>query len=128
MTRSPTLEAAKPPFDAVIFDLDGVVTDTAAVHEAAWKELFDAVLHDPRISAGADTSPFHRSDYLHLVDGRPREDGVLTFFAARGVTIPRGNPDDSPERWTAFGLGALKNQLFQKRLETSGVSVFPETV
>lgn len=128
MIRSPTLEAAQPPFEAVIFDLDGVVTDTASVHEAAWRELFDQVLKDPRIPADADASPFRRADYLDFVDGRPREEGVLAFLASRRVVIPRGEANDAPGDWTAFGLGALKNELFRRRLETSGVSVFSETV
>ncbi|MDQ4491513.1 HAD-IA family hydrolase [Sinomonas sp. ASV486] len=128
MTRSPTLEAARPPFDAVIFDLDGVVTDTAAVHEAAWRELFDAVLRDPRVPAGTDASPFRRADYRAFVDGRPREEGVLAFLAARGVAVPRGDAGDPADRWTAFGLGARKNRIFHRRLEATGVSVFPETV
>ncbi|MEA5456834.1 HAD-IA family hydrolase [Sinomonas sp. JGH33] len=128
MTRSPTLEAARPPFDAVFFDLDGVVTDAAAVHEAAWRELFGSVLHDARVPEGANTSPFRRDDYLRYVDGRPREDGVLTFLGARGIQLERGDASDRPGEWTAFGLGALKNQLFRDRLASSGVSVFPETV
>lgn len=128
MTRSPTWDAARPPFDAVVFDLDGVVTDTAVVHEAAWRELFDSVLKDPRAAEGADTSPFTRRDYLDLVDGRPREEGVLSFLGARGISVPRGDADDPPGRWTAFGLGGMKDQLFRKRLEEDGVSVFAGTV
>lgn len=127
MSRSPTLEAARPPFDAVIFDLDGVVTDTAAVHEAAWRELFDGILRDARLTGDADTSPFRRGDYLDFVDGRPREEGVLAFLAARGVSIPRGEASDGPDQWTAFGLGARKNEIFRRHLE-AGVSVFPETI
>ncbi|HKU11804.1 MAG TPA: HAD-IA family hydrolase [Sinomonas sp.] len=127
MTRSPTWEAAKPPFDAVIFDLDGVVTDTAIVHEAAWRELFDGVLKDPRIVSGVDVSPFRRSDYLDFVDGRPREEGVLTFLRSRGIQIPRGDASDEAGTWTAFGLGALKDRLFRNRLG-AGVSAFAGTV
>jgi HAD superfamily hydrolase (TIGR01509 family) len=127
MTRSPTIDAMQPPFTAVIFDLDGVVTDTAAVHEAAWRELFDEVLRDPRIPAGADTSPFTRGDYLGLVDGRPREEGIVGFLASRGVALPPGTPEDGPEAWTAAGLGVRKNGLFRARLAEHGVEVIPET-
>lgn len=125
--RSPTVEAIQPPFNAVIFDLDGVVTDTAAVHEAAWRELFDAVLRDPRVPEGADTSPFRHEDYLDYVDGRTREEGVSTFLGARGITLPPGDARDAPGAWTVHGLGARKNELFTEHLAASGVEVFPES-
>ncbi|WP_413248727.1 beta-phosphoglucomutase family hydrolase [Sinomonas flava] len=128
MTRSPTLDAMQPPFKAVIFDLDGVVTDTAAVHEKAWRDLFDAALRDPRMPPGADTSPFRRSDYLEHVDGRPREEGVEAFLASRGIELPRGTAADGPDAWTVTGLGARKNELFARHLAETGVAVFPETV
>ncbi|MDR6622702.1 beta-phosphoglucomutase family hydrolase [Sinomonas atrocyanea] len=125
--RSPTVEAIQPPFSAVIFDLDGVVTDTAAVHEAAWRELFDAVLRDPRVGAGADTGPFRHEDYLEYVDGRPREEGVTAFLGARGIALPAGSGHDGPGAWTVHGLGARKNELFGRHLAASGVKVFPES-
>ncbi|KHL04206.1 HAD-IA family hydrolase [Sinomonas humi] len=127
MTRSPTWDAARPPFDAVVFDLDGVVTDTAVVHEAAWRELFDSVLNDPRAADGDGAQSFSRGDYLRFVDGRPREEGVLAFLGSRGISIARGSADDAPGSWSAFGLGALKDQLFKKRLEAGGVEVFEGT-
>lgn len=128
MTRSPTLEAARPPFDAVIFDLDGVVTDTAAVHEAAWRELFDIVLRDPRVPSGADTSPFSRAEYRLFVDGRPREEGVLAFLSARGVAVPRGDAEDPADSWTAFGLGARKDALLAHRRVRDVTSLEEEIV
>lgn len=128
MTGSPTAAAAVSPFDAVIFDLDGVVTDTAAVHAAAWKELFDEVLKDPRIPAGANRGPFRIEDYLKYVDGRPREEGVRVFLASRGIVLPDGKASDTAEEWSVFGLGAHKNRLFMERLDREGVLAFPGTV
>ena len=92
MTESPTAAAALAPVDAVVFDLDGVVTDTAEFHAAAWKELFDAVLQDSRIPQDARRDPFTDADYLSYVDGRTREDGVTAFLESRGVTLPAGGP------------------------------------
>src|SRR3954468_12912341 len=85
---SPTVAGTLSPFDAVIFDLDGVVTNTAAVHQAAWKELFDSVLQDPRMPDDGDKGEFEGQDYLRYVDGRPREDGIKAFLHARGITLP----------------------------------------
>lgn len=128
MTESLTVAATLAPVDAVIFDLDGVVTDTAELHAAAWRELFDAVLQDDRISQDARRDPFKDSDYLRFVDGRTREDGVVTFLASRGVTLPAGEPSDKPGEWTAFGLGARKNGIFEEMLRLRGVPVFPGTL
>src|SRR6476661_5784738 len=121
MIGSPTAAAAKPPFDAVIFDLDGVVTNTALVHQAAWKDAFDRIFQDPRMPAGANRTPLTRADYLSFIDGMPREDGVVRFLAARGVEIGRGAETDEPGAWTGFGLGAWKNELFHQRLRQDGV-------
>ena len=128
MIRSPTAVAAKPPFDAVIFDLDGVVTNTALVHQAAWKDAFDQILQDPRVPAGANRAPRTRSDYLIFIDGRPREQGVVNFLAARGVHVERGSESDGPGAWTGFGLGALKNDLFLQHLKHDGVQTYPGTL
>lgn len=128
MTTSPTASAALSRFDAVIFDLDGVVTDTASVHEAAWKQLFDEVLGDPRIPPEAQKGAFSTNDYLNYVDGRPREDGVTSFLASRGVTLPAGNRADAAGSWSVQGLAKLKDQLFKERLERDGVRSFPGTV
>jgi beta-phosphoglucomutase family hydrolase len=128
MTASPTAAAARPPFDAVIFDLDGVVTNTARTHRAAWKEAFERILHDPRVPDTADRSPMSKADYRAYVDGLPREEGVLKFLAARGVTVERGTERDEPGAWTAHGLGALKNRLFLEHLRTDGVRTYPGTL
>ena len=127
MTESPTLAAALAPVDAVIFDLDGVVTDTAELRAAAWKQLFDAVLQDPRLPAGTRRDPFSTDDYLDLVAGRTWEDAVTTFLAARGGTVPEGSPSDGSGEWTAFGLAARQNELFEKLLSDNPVRAFPGT-
>ncbi|MBG6225421.1 beta-phosphoglucomutase family hydrolase [Arthrobacter sp. CAN_A2] len=127
-TGSPTVAATASPFDAVIFDLDGVVTDTASVHRAAWKQLFDAVLRDPRVPTAAEVRPFDDGDYYAFVDGRPREQGVAVFLHSRGIDLPPGTPSDPPEAWTEQGLGAAKNALFLDELRRNGVRAFPGTV
>ncbi|MFJ6282388.1 HAD-IA family hydrolase [Pseudarthrobacter oxydans] len=125
---SPTAAAARPPFDAVIFDLDGVVTNTALVHQAAWREAFEQILQDPRVPDTADRSPLSKADYRTYIDGLPREEGVVKFLASRGVKVDKGSDGDEPGTWTAFGLGALKNRLFQERLRRDGVQSYPGTV
>jgi hypothetical protein len=94
--------------DAVILDMDGVITDTASVHKAAWKSLFDAFLEERAERTGAPFQPFRDEDYLTYVDGKAREDGVASFLASRGIDLPRGSPDDPPEAETVFGLGHRK--------------------
>ncbi len=110
---------------AVIFDLDGVVTRTARVHAAAWKELFDAYL-ERRL--GDDAEPFTDHDYREYVDGKPRYDGVADFLASRGIELERGDPSDSSDADTVCGLGNRKNGIFRRRLEEDGVEVFDTTV
>ncbi|WP_160668279.1 HAD-IA family hydrolase [Pseudarthrobacter sp. ATCC 49987] len=127
MTESPTLAAALAPVDAVIFDLDGVVTDTAELRAAAWKQLFDAVLQDPRLPAGTRRDPFSTDEYLDLVAGRTWEDAVTTFLASRGGSVPGGSPSDGSGEWTAFGLAARQNELFEKLLSNNPVRAFPGT-
>lgn len=126
---APLPTGATPPYDAVIFDMDGVVTDTAAVHAAAWKDLFDAVLADPRSRLTRGPVPFDvEADYRRYVDGRSREDGVAAFLAARGISPPTGTPDDPPDAWTVWGLAARKNELFLALLAEHGVRVFEGTL
>lgn len=128
MTQSLTAAAALSPFDVVIFDLDGVVTDTAAAHEAAWRDLFNEVLKDPRVPPAARREPFSSSDYQRYVDGRPREDGVEAFLRSRGIELPEGNASEPAGGWSVQGLAERKNQLFKERLRREGVVVFPGTV
>ncbi len=119
---------ARPPaFEAVIFDMDGVVTRTAGLHAAAWKELFDDFLR--RRAAGGEWKPFDaRSDYLAYVDGRPRHEGVRHFLAARGIELPEGDPADDARALTVHGLGKRKDELFERELARAGVETFASTV
>lgn len=109
---------------ALLFDLDGVLTKTAAVHRAAWREMFDAFLRrrDP------DAAPFSDADYAAYVDGRLRQDGVRTFLAARGITLPEGSADDPPEAETVRGLGNRKDALLHEVLRRDGVERYEGSV
>ncbi|MEU0588251.1 beta-phosphoglucomutase family hydrolase [Streptomyces sp. NPDC006132] len=110
---------------ACLFDLDGVVTRTAVVHAAAWKEMFDAFLRD---RDGEDFRPFDAADYDEYVDGRPRADGVRTFLASRGIDLPDGDPDDPPGAGTVHGLGNRKNELVLEKIRTDGVEAYEGTL
>jgi beta-phosphoglucomutase family hydrolase len=107
-----------------LFDLDGVLTNTAAVHDAAWKRTFDDVLRRRAVDEGIDFVPFDDSDYLAYVDGKPRPAGVRDFLASRGVTLPEGEADDSPNAQTVNGVGNRKNQELLRRIRDDGVEVF----
>ena len=107
---------------ACLFDLDGVLTDTAAVHDKAWKATFDAFLRD---RDGDGFRPFDpRADYDAYVDGKRREDGVRSFLASRGIELPEGSPDDPPDAPTVSGLGNRKNELLLATIERDGVEVY----
>ncbi|MFI7404214.1 HAD family hydrolase [Streptomyces sp. NPDC049541] len=111
---------------ACLFDLDGVVTRTAVVHAAAWKETFDAFLRE---RDGERFRPFDATaDYDEYVDGRPRADGVRTFLASRGIELPEGSPDDPPDKATVHGLGNRKNVLLLERIRTQGVEAYEGTL
>ena len=115
--------------EAVIFDLDGVVTRTAEVHAEAWKRLFDEYLAARSRCRGEPFEPFdRRSDYLRFVDGKPRYEGVASFLASRGIELPLGSPDDPEERETVCGLGNRKNRYFQETLERTGAAPYPTTI
>lgn len=110
---------------ACLFDLDGVLTDTASVHTKAWKVMFDAFLQERAEKTGEQFVPFDpAADYRQYVDGKKREDGVRSFLASRGIELPDGNPDDPPDADTVYGLGNRKNDAFQKTLHDDGVKVF----
>jgi len=114
-------------YRAAVFDMDGVVTQTATVHAAAWKEMFDAFLEARAQARGEPLVPFDaEGDYLAYVDGLPRQEGVRSFLAARGIELPEGEEDDPPERETLHGLGSRKDALVQAILERDGVDVFPD--
>ncbi|MCK9447416.1 MAG: HAD-IA family hydrolase [Bacteroidales bacterium] len=120
---------SKKKFQAVIFDLDGVITKTADVHSAAWKQMFDEFLRHHARSIGTVFREFtHAEDYLPYVDGKPRYKGVADFLASRNIVLPYGNPDDAPDTQSVCGLGNRKNDLFNYVLQRDGVSVYPSTV
>ena len=114
--------------DALLFDLDGVLTRTALVHAAAWREMFDAFLHDRAERSGEPFAPFTDGDYAAHVDGRLRQDGVRTFLGSRGITLPEGRPDDGPDAETVHGLGNRKNRLLLEVLERDGVERYEGSV
>jgi beta-phosphoglucomutase family hydrolase len=105
---------------ACLFDLDGVLTQTAKVHQAAWKRTFDEFLRR-RDPAAAE---FSAADYNEHVDGKPRMDGVRDFLASRGITLPEGTPDDPPDAATVHGVSSRKNELVLRELEEHGVEVY----
>jgi beta-phosphoglucomutase family hydrolase len=107
---------------ACLFDLDGVLTNTAAVHLVAWKAVFDPILD------AEGQSPFSDEDYFRFVDGKPRRDGVRDFLASRGIEPPEGSVDDPPEANTVAGVGNRKNVRLLERLAEDGVEVFPGSV
>jgi beta-phosphoglucomutase family hydrolase len=110
---------------ACLFDLDGVLTDTASVHTKAWKVMFDDYLRQRAERTGEEFVPFDpAADYRQYVDGKKREDGVRSFLASRGIELPEGSADDPPDAETVYGLGTRKNDAFQKTLHDDGVEVF----
>ncbi|BCQ10321.1 haloacid dehalogenase [Mycobacterium heckeshornense] len=110
---------------ACLFDLDGVLTDTASVHTKAWKAMFDDYLRQRADRTGEKFVPFDpAADYRQYVDGKKREDGVRSFLASRGIELPEGSPDDPPDAETVCGLGNRKNEAFQQTLHKDGVEVF----
>ncbi len=120
---------SKHNFDAVIFDLDGVITHTASVHSAAWKRMFDEFLKACAEKTGEPFREFsHTHDYLPYVDGKPRYKGVASFLQSRTIDLPYGDPADSPRQETICGLGNRKNELFNEMIAGGGVKVFSSTV
>ena len=115
--------------DALIFDLDGVITQTAALHMRAWKQLFDEYLREYRTRTGEAVELYNgKEDYLKFIDGVPRYDGVRNLLESRGIRLPWGNPDDPPGEETVCGLGNRKNRMFLEFLEKDGVQVFEDTI
>ena len=116
--RSPATE-----YDAVLFDLDGVITDTASLHAACWKQMFDEYLRKRATQRGEAFRPFDiATDYRLYVDGKPRFDGVRDFLTSRGIQLPEGSPDDPPQAETVGGLGNRKNELVNKVIEETRAS------
>ena len=113
-------------YDAVLFDLDGVVTPTAEVHMVAWSEMFNAFLGS--YGGAGDRAPYTDADYFAHVDGKPRYDGVRDFLESRGIELPQGSPDDPASAETVCGLGNRKNDAFNEVLERDGVTAYPGSV
>jgi beta-phosphoglucomutase family hydrolase len=112
-----------------LFDLDGVLTQTAKVHDAAWKQMFDQFLRERADQAGQPFRPFDPvKDYEEYVDGKPRADGTRSFLASRGITLPEGDPDDPPDAQTVNGLGNRKNVLLLEMIRTQGVEPYEGSV
>ena len=115
-------------FDAVLFDLDGVLTQTAKLHSAAWKEMFDEYLRKRSNETGAPFQEFDDEDYKNYIDGKLRQDGVRSFLASRDIQLPEGSPTDAPSTETVNGLGNRKNVLVVKLIESRGVDVFEHSI
>ena len=116
-------------YDAVLFDLDGVITNTASLHAACWKQMFDEYLQKRATQTGEAFRPFDlAADYRLYVDGKPRFDGVRDFLTSRGIQVPEGSPDDPPEAETVGGLGNRKNNLINKVIEEVGVEPYEGSV
>jgi len=114
---------------ACLFDMDGVVTQTAVVHAAAWKEMFDDFLRERAQSTGTQFVPFDsHHEYDAYVDGKPRLDGTRSFLQSRGIELPEGTPDDPPGTPTLYGLSNRKNELVLAKLAAGGVQVYEGTV
>jgi beta-phosphoglucomutase family hydrolase len=114
---------------ACLFDLDGVLTQTAKVHAAAWKAMFDQYLKRRAERTGEPFRPFDQvRDYDEYVDGRPRYDGVRAFLESRGIVLPEGEPDDPPDADTIQGLGNRKNQIVLKMIREQGVEPYEGSV
>jgi beta-phosphoglucomutase family hydrolase len=116
-------------YDAVLFDLDGVITNTAKIHAACWKKMFDEFLQQRATQRGEAFKPFDLvTDYRLHVDGKPRYDGVRDFLTSRGMQLPEGNPDNPPQAETVCGLGNRKNRLVTKAIEDMGVQAYEGSV
>jgi beta-phosphoglucomutase family hydrolase len=130
-TRQPKTERALTldQYDAVLLDLDGVITDTASIHAACWKQMFDEYLQKRATQRGEAFRPFDpATDYRLHVDGKPRFDGVRDFLGSRGIKIPEGTPEDLPDTDTVCGLGNRKNDLVNRVIEDTGVKPYEGSV
>lgn len=116
-------------FDAVLFDLDGVLTETASIHAAAWRDMFDRFLRQRAEDKGEVFVPFDTdTDYRAFVDGKPRYDGVRSFLASRDIELPEGETTDPITANTVTGLGNRKNELVAEMIENHGVEAFPGAI
>lgn len=112
-----------------LFDLDGVLTKTAQVHDAAWQEMFDDYLRTRAQRTGQPNAPFDPvRDYEEYVDGKPRADGTRSFLASRGIELPEGGEDDPADAETVHGLGNRKNEILLRRIREDGVQAYEGSV
>ena len=132
--RNRSAAVRRDRFDAVLFDLDGVLTSTAAIHAAAWKQMFDDFLRrtatqkDPAFKP-EQLRPFDiRDDYRKFIDGKPRYDGVRSFLQSRGIRLPEGRPDDPPGDQTVCALGNRKDAMVKQAIDAGKVESFPGSV
>jgi beta-phosphoglucomutase family hydrolase len=126
---SPTPLIVPDRFDAVLFDLDGVLTSTAKIHSRCWKAMFDDFLGRRAAEGHEPFRPFDiATDYKLYVDGRPRYDGVRSFLAARNISIPDGTPADPPTAVTVCGLGNRKDELVKAAIKRGEVEAYPGSV
>ena len=129
MPQSDGKRVSRDQYDAALFDLDGVVTDTASVHATCWKEMFDEYLRKRASQRGEAFRPFDlAADYRLYVDGKPRFDGVRDFLASRSIQLPEGSPDDPAEIETVCGLGNHKDDLVNNVIADVGVEIYEGTV
>jgi beta-phosphoglucomutase family hydrolase len=120
---------SREQYDAVLFDLDGVITNTADLHAACWKKTFDEYLQKRANERGEPFCPFDlATDYRLYVDGKPRFDGVRDFLRSRDIRLPEGSPNDPPDTETVAGLGNRKNGLFDKIIEERGAQPYEGSV
>src|SRR5262245_62990285 len=125
MPQPDSKRVSRGQYDAILFDLDGVVTDSASIHATYWKQMFDEYLQKRAAQRGEVFRPFDlATDYRLYVDGKPRFDGVRDFLASRDILLPEGTPDDPPETETVGGLGNRKNELVNRIIEERGVEPY----
>lgn len=116
-------------FDAILFDLDGVLTSTARIHAACWKAMFDEYLRQRAAATGEPFRPFEiATDYLQYVDGKPRYEGVRSFLESRSIDLPEGDPGDPAGKETICGLGNRKDQHVKEAIRQGGVEAYPASI
>jgi len=126
---NPNNPVTRPKYDAVLFDLDGVVTNTVKIHATCWKAMFDEYLKKRAAKTGEPFRPFEiATDYKLYVDGKPRYDGVRDFLKSRDIQLSEGTPDEPPQNETVCGLGNRKDELVNEVIETVGVEVYESSV
>lgn len=114
--------------EAVVFDMDGVITDTTGAHRRAWKQTLDRFLAEDSEHSGRRHQAFGDDDYVRYVDGKHRDDGVVSFLTSRRIALPDGSPGDSPDVPTVWGLANRKDEVFRRLIAVEGVQAFPTSV